>query len=156
MFADPVAARIAAFLTEIGIPVETTDLDPADCFLPGLTVREGRLVVDEARLEYPGDLLHEAAHLAVAPAEVRPLMGGDVDVPGVDMRELEVAAICWSYAAVLAIGLDPAVVFHAGGYRGKSEGLIRTFGFGVYPGAHLLRAAGMTGDEFPRMTRWLR
>ena len=157
MFADPVAARIVAFLEEVGIPVEQRDLDPGDCFLPGLTVASGRLLVDAARLEYPGDLLHEAAHLAVAPPAARPLMGGDVDVPGVDMKELEVAAICWSYAAVVELGLDPAVVFHSGGYRGKSEGLIRTYGLGVYPGAHLLQAAGMTSaGEFPRMARWVR
>ena len=155
MFADPLAARIAAFLDEVGIPVEQAELDPADCFLPGLTVENGRLIVDEAHLEFPGDLLHEAAHLAVVPAEVRPAMGGDVEVPGVDMGELEVAAIAWSYAAVLAIGLDPAVVFHAGGYRGKAEGLIRTYSAGVYPGAHLLTAAGMT-TAYPRMERWVR
>ena len=33
---------------------------------------EWGLVVDLAKLKYPGDLLHEAAHLAVAPPEFRP------------------------------------------------------------------------------------
>jgi hypothetical protein len=93
-------------------------------------------------------------------------MTGDVAVPGIDMGLLEKAALPWSYAAALAIGIDPAVVFHAGGYRGKSEGLLRTFGFGVYPGAAILEDAGMAAGPvraealgvppFPHMLRWLR
>ncbi len=156
VFADPVTARIAAFLTEAGIAVEPAELGE-DCFLPGIAVEAGRRLVDEQRLTWPGDLLHEAAHVAVAPPEARPRMTGDVDVPGLDMDLLEKAAIPWSYAAALEIGIDPALVFHGGGYRGKSEGLLRTFGFGVYPGANLLVDAGMTTpDVYPRMLRWLR
>ncbi|MCW2498759.1 MAG: hypothetical protein JWN87_435 [Frankiales bacterium] len=36
---------------------------------------------------------------------------------------MQTAVIPWSFATALAIGIDPAVVFHMGGYRGKSEGL---------------------------------
>jgi hypothetical protein len=82
------------------------------------------------------------------------------------MAELETAVFPWSYAAALHLGLDPAVVFHAGGYRGKAEGLLRTYGLGVYPGVHLLEAAGMTATgpraeargvpPYPHMLRWLR
>lgn len=148
--------RISAFLTGIGIDVEPAEL-PDDCFLPGIAVERGRLLVDEGRLTWPGDLLHEAAHIAVAPPAARPLMTGDVAVRGLDMELLEKAAVPWSYAAAVAIGIDPAVVFHEGGYRGKSEGLLRTFGFGVYPGLNLLVDAGMTTvDAYPRMLRWLR
>jgi hypothetical protein len=124
------------------------------------------LLVDQDRLTYPGDLLHEGGHLAVAPGAARAAMSGGVDVPGLDMAELETAVVPWSYAAALAIGIDPAVVFHAGGYRGKSEGLLRTFAAGVYPGVHLLETAGMTAtgpraaalgvEPFPHMLRWLR
>jgi hypothetical protein len=149
-------AGIAAFLRGIEIEVQFADLGD-DTFLPGIAVERDRLLVDEARLTWPGDLLHEAAHIAVAPPEARPHMTGDVAVEGVDMGLLEKAAIPWSYAAARAIGLDPAVVFHEGGYRGKSEGLLRTYGFGVYPGANLLIDAGMTTkDLYPRMLRWLR
>ncbi len=165
-FADPTAARIVAFLREIGIPVEPGDLADEETFLPGLAVERGGLRVDERRLTWPGDLLHEAAHIAVAPSAFRPRMTGEVAVPGLDMDLLEKAALPWSYAAALAIGLDPALVFHAGGYRGKSEGLLRTYGFGVYPGANLLEEAGLTAgprrarelgvEPFPHMLRWLR
>lgn len=95
------------------------------------------------------------------------MIGGDIDVPGVDMTELERAAIAWSYAAALHIGIEPAAVFHEGGYHGKSAGLLRTYGVGVYPGAHLLESAGMTVanrraaqergvEPYPHMLRWLR
>ena len=148
--------RIVAFLAEIGIEVVPAELDDST-FLPGIAVDRGRLLVDEARLTWPGDLLHEAAHIAVAPPEARPRMTGDVAVPGLDMATLEKAAVPWSYAAALAIGIDPALVFHEGGYRGHSPGLLRTFGFGVYPGVALLEDAGLTdGPSYPRMLRWLR
>jgi hypothetical protein len=58
------------------------------------------------------------------------------------------------------------VLFHDGGYRGRSAGLITTYGYGVYPGAFGLAQAGMTlaGADaslagvrpYPAMTRWLR
>jgi hypothetical protein len=152
-----VVERIAGWLREVGIVVTPADLGDRECFLPGIAVERGGLLYDEARLTWPGDLLHEAAHLAVAPAEARPHMSGDVAVPGLDMARLEQAAVPWSYAAALDIGIDPALVFHGGGYRGKSEGLLRTFAVGVYPGVPLLVETGLTtADAYPRMLRWVR
>ncbi|MEA2381501.1 MAG: hypothetical protein QOH72_1472 [Solirubrobacteraceae bacterium] len=160
------AARITAFLEEIGIAVTAAELAPDDGFLPGIRLERGGLLVDESQLTYPGDLLHEAGHVAAAPPAVRPALSGALDVPGLDMGALEVAAIAWSYAAALAVGIDPAEVFHGGGYRGRSPGLLMTFGAGVYPGANLLEEAGMTATgpraealgvpPYPHMLRWLR
>ena len=148
--------RIVAFLRRIGIPVSAAEL--TDSFLPGLTIERGGLVVDDERLEFPGDLLHEAGHIAVAPAELRPSMSGSLDeVPGLDTATLEWAAIPWSYAAALEIGIDPAIVFHEGGYHGHSAGLLRNFQIGVPIGLHLLVDAGMTTPAvYPQMLRWLR
>jgi hypothetical protein len=144
-------ARITAFLNEIGIAVEHADLP--ESFLPGIEIERGALFVDEARLEYPGDLLHEAGHIAVAPPEVRAGLSGDID----DLPDLEWAAIPWSYAAAREIGIDPALVFHEGGYRGHSAGLLTNFMVGVPIGLHLLVDAGMTrADLYPRMLSWLR
>jgi hypothetical protein len=36
----------------------------------------GGLVYDWERLTWPGDLLHEAGHIAVIPAALRPTIGG--------------------------------------------------------------------------------
>jgi hypothetical protein len=159
------SARITAFLHEIGIGVSAANLAPDDAFLPGIRLEQGALLVDESQLAYPGDLLHEAGHIAAAPPAVRPSLSGAIDLPGVDMAALEVAAIAWSYAAALAIELDPAEVFHAVGYRGHSPGLLTTFRAGVYPGAHLLEEGGMTATgsratalgvtPYPHMMRWL-
>jgi hypothetical protein len=33
----------------------------------------------------------------------------------------EMAAIAWSYAACVHLGLEPTVVFHSDGYKGGSE-----------------------------------
>jgi hypothetical protein len=145
------AGAIAAFLREIGIPVGSADLPRS--FLPGVAIERGTLLVDEARLEYPGDMLHEAGHLAVAPPEQRNRLGGDIDdVPGIEW-----AVIPWSYAAALEIGIEPRIVFHGGGYRGHSPGLLRNFELGVPVGLHLLVEAGMTtAERYPRMLCWLR
>jgi hypothetical protein len=121
-------------------------------------IERGGLLVDRTRLAHPGDLLHEAGHIAVVPADVRAELSGSVAaVPGFDGAGLEYAAVAWSYAAALEIGLDPVELFHADGYRGQGAGLVATFTAGVYPGAHLLLAAGMTAPGgFPHMLRWLR
>lgn len=78
----------------------------------------------------------------------------------------EVEATAWAYAATVAIGLDPRVLFHAGGYFGKSEQLAFTYAAGCYPGVAGLAACGMTlvGVEasargvkpYPHMVRWVR
>ena len=151
---DDALDRIVAFLREIGLEVVEGPIE-GDTFLPGIRVDAGRLLVDPERLEWPGDLLHEAGHLALVPAASRPATTGEVQVPGVPMGQVEPAAMLWSYAAALHLRLDPAVVFHAGGYRGRGPDLLRTFAYGVYPGLPVLAQLGLADREFPRMLRWL-
>src|ERR1700754_3402513 len=106
---DPVTADILAFLDRIGIPAEAEAV-PEGSFLPAITIRNGTLLFDPARLEWPGDLLHEAGHIAVTDPALRPTLCEVRSDPAEEM-----AAICWSYAAALEIGLDPSVVFHEHG-----------------------------------------
>ena len=152
---------IVGFLTEIGIPVRRDAL-PAETFLPGILVDAGGLVIDETKLRHPGDLLHEAGHLAVLTSEERARAGANLESgPGEEM-----AAIAWSYAACVHLELDPAVVFHDDGYKGGGAALRENFADGRYLGVPLLqwygltreRAAGGEADEavYPRMARWLR
>ncbi|HEY0148898.1 MAG TPA: hypothetical protein VGB70_07820 [Allosphingosinicella sp.] len=152
--------RIAAFLTRIGIPVRAEPL-PEGSFLPGLTVRHGGLVYDPETLEWPGDLLHEAGHIAVTDPALRLGLCEPSDDPGEEM-----AAIAWSWAAAMEIGLAPDVLFHEGGYRGGGQALIENFSNGRDVGVPLLAAWDMTseihrarkdgGVPFPAMRRWLR
>jgi hypothetical protein len=169
VFDDPLTGTIASFLIDIGLEVVVAELR-GDTFLPGIRLREGRVEVDPTRLRFPGDLLHEAGHLAVLAPEQRRAFGDDEDaedtVPEPDMRRLEIQAMAWSYAAALHLRLDPAVVFHDSGYRGNARGLLQTFSLGVYLGVADLQEAGLTAmprdaerlrmAPYPQMSRWLR
>jgi len=157
--------KIADFLREIGIAVISAELDK-ETFLPGILVKDGKLLVDEAKLAFPGDLLHEAGHLAVVPADLRESLSDEVVLPGINLSVLEAQAIIWSYAACLHLGIDPRIVFHEGGYKGKSESLLFNFGLGAYIGLTGLEENGMAFTErkaralgiapFPQMQKWLR
>ncbi|MEP6850784.1 MAG: hypothetical protein ABI999_18140 [Acidobacteriota bacterium] len=163
-FSDETTNLIANFLNEIGLEVIAKQID-IETFLPGILIDRGRIFVDESKLKYPGDLLHEAGHLAFASPELRSALSGEVVFPGVSMEPIEVQAIAWSFAAALYLGIDPKIVFHDGGYRGASQGLLFSLSCGVYFGLTGLREAGMTvfGDEavnsgmqpYPHMIKWL-
>lgn len=150
--------RLISFLRGIGLTVRETTV-PADSFLPGLRIEDGALLVDRQRLLYPGDILHEAGHLAVVPAEVRATLGpniSDYRTPN-EAQGDEIVAQLWSYAASVAIGLPASVVFHPDGYHGSSSWFVDNFQRGQYTGLPLLVWMGLTTtEEFPRMTRWLR
>ena len=156
---DPIVAAIVALLTRIGIPVIAEPV-PDDTLLPGATVRDGALVFDPGRIPYPGDLLHEAGHIAVTDPALRSTLS---EVPS-DPAE-EMAAIAWSYAAALEIGIDPAIVFHADGYQGGGGYLLPALAADGAPGVPMLQYFGMTVTPrhatdgvapFPKMVRWLR
>ena len=148
---DPTAVRILEFLNTIGIGVRMGEVGAS--FVPGIAIEHGGLLVDESRLLYPGDLLHEAGHLAVLPSDARTAIEGDAG----DDAGYEMAAIAWSYAAALHLEIDPAVVFHQDGYRGASRSLLENFAAGRYLAVPLLEWAGLTtAHSFPRMEKWLR
>lgn len=147
---------IIDFLRGIGIPVEPATL-PDDGFLPAITVRDGGLLYDPDRLQWSGDLLHEAGHIAVTDPALRPTIS-EFDSSGGD----EMAAIAWSYAAALAAGIDPRVVFHDHGYRGEGQWLAETFAVGGCIGLPMLQYYGLArfpadgGKQYPAMIKWLR
>jgi hypothetical protein len=157
---DPVATLILDWLRQIGLSVRLAPLG-ADTFLPGVTLEPGGLVVDPERLLSPGDLLHEAGHLATMLPERRATSGSNA---GSDMGE-EIAAQTWSYAAAVHLGLPPEIVFHASGYKGSAETLIQIYRDGNV-GVPLLQWMGLTLDAtraaeisvpaYPHMIRWLR
>lgn len=157
--------RIVAFLRDVGITVSEGAV-AGDAFLPGVRIQSGALVFDRRTLTWPGDLLHEAGHIAVTPAALRDTLSDDLDGHAADAHGGEAEATAWAYAANVALGLEPDVLFHAGGYHGNATALILTYTAGVYPGCAGLAAAGMTlpgsaagacnAAPYPNMLRWLR
>lgn len=148
----PAAARtICAFLATIGIAVEVAPL-AGPSLVPGLAVHRGVVQVDPGGQAFPGDLLHEAGHIAVAHPDLRATLHEVGDDPGEEM-----AAIAWSVAAARACGISLEVLFHPEGYKGGADSMIAAFDGGGGPGVPLLGWYGMTGEAgFPAMSRWLR
>lgn len=145
------AERIADFLAGAGIPLAVTALT-GQRFLPSLAVDCGTIQIEPGGTAWPGDLLHEAGHIAVMEPTQRALPGQ----VGADPAD-EMAAMAWSAAAARACELPLEVLFHTAGYKGESGNLIEAFGDGRGPGVPMLNWYGMTAPEgFPAMARWLR
>ena len=143
--------KITDFLTDIGLEVRFEQIQ-TDTFLTGLQISKGALIIDVDRLAYPGDILHEAGHLACMPPIIRETMDDSL-APG-DLHDGgEMMAIAWSYAACLHLAIDPVTVFHEAGYNGGSQNILDNFSKGNYFGVPLLQWCGMT-DRFPAMRSW--
>ncbi len=165
---DPaLIASIIQFIRSIGIPV-VFDTITENTFVPGILIIKGTLVVDKDQLLYPGDLLHEAGHIAVAIPEDRKAMHGDVGILAEKSKAdgEEMMAIAWSYAACVYLNIDPAVVFHPHGYKGASDWYIEQYTSGTALYLPMLQWGGFCYDEanarehgvapYPKMLRWLR
>ena len=145
-----VVETIAAFFAEIGLPYRFAEL-PHPTFLPGVAICKGVLTIDREKLLYPGDILHEAGHMAVLLPDERSAADGDVGPDG----GMEMAAMGWSYAAARHLGIPIEVVFHDEGYKGGAASIRQNFAAGRYLGVPLLQWMGLT-TTYPAMQRWLR
>lgn len=157
--------RVVIFIRSIGIPVAYRSLDE-DTFLPGILIDKGNIFIDRQRLKYPGDLLHEAGHIACVPTAER----AGLTATAIGMREHhaaeEMMAIAWSFAACKYLTIDPYFVFHEEGYKGGGKEIADQFEMGNYFGVPMLQWAGMTAEPhqaekldrpaYPLMAKWLR
>lgn len=160
-------STIIDFIRQIGIEVEVAVIEE-ETFLPGILIKEGKLLVDRDKLLYPGDLLHEAGHLAVMPGRDRQVSAGNIGEEQEYNKAAseEMMAIAWSYAALTHLKLPPEVVFHPNGYKGSSAWLIEQYTGGKYIALPTLQWIGLCYDEqravemntppFPHMVKWLR
>ncbi len=162
---DTTTRTIIEFIRSIGLKIEEASIT-GETVLPGIDIANGGLIYDPERMLYPGDLLHEAGHLAVVPKAVRDSFDGPLD-PKLDLEQSgELMAIPWSYAACLHLKIDPAIVFHPHGYHGGSQSLLDNFSEGRYIGVPMLEWTGLCftkqeaaelGEQpFPVMKRWIR
>ncbi|MBK5212033.1 MAG: hypothetical protein JJE55_00045 [Flavobacteriaceae bacterium] len=156
---DFVLERIFQFFDEIAIRYNFKNIE-TETFLPGIQIKNGSLQIDLEKLKYPGDLLHEAGHIAVTIFEERKVLNDNVIENDKTKAGDEMAVLLWSYAAARKIGIAPEIVFHEEGYKGQAKWLAEQFESGNYIGLPLLQWMGLTASEgnqtFPKMKMWLR
>ena len=157
--------KILDFLKKIHITVIEKEL-PETTFLPGLSLGPNSIEIDFEKLLYPGDILHEAGHLAVTTTAERKLIGSENMPKDWPTAGDEIAAMLWSYGACCHLQLPIEFVFHPNGYKDQSDWLIENYTSGSFIGLPLLEWMGLTlGEEkatkqkkepFPAMVQWLR
>lgn len=76
-FDNQLVRTIAGFLAEIGINMRSAEIDEPT-FLPGVKIEKGQVLVDESKLAFPSDLLHEAGHIAVTSPDGRENLDGTI------------------------------------------------------------------------------
>src|SRR6267378_558634 len=137
MFSNTLVMRLATFVRSIGIEVQACPINWKTQF-PGLEIQAGTVLVDESQLLHPGNILHEAGHIAVHdPARRKHAKFSPT--PGE-----ELGALAWSYAAVVHLGLTSELVFYPGSYHGWATSLVENFAEGRYLGIPLLQRYGMS------------
>lgn len=160
VFDDRTTQKIIDFIQDIGIEVKRELIDE-ETFLPGILIDKGVMIVDEKKLLYKGDLLHEAGHIATLTPEKRVKVYNDVSKNAGD----EMATLAWSYAAAEYLDIDLRIIFHDKGYKGDASWLAEHFSFGGDMGVPLLdwmelcisKNTAKDGDNiFPRMKKWIR
>ncbi|SNR42587.1 hypothetical protein SAMN04487979_105209 [Flavobacterium sp. ov086] len=156
--------KVLSFLNQIGINVIEKELD--ETFLPGLSLGPNCIYIDYKKLLYPGDILHEAGHLAVTTSAERNIVGTSEMSASWPSDGEEMGAILWSFAAAKYLQLEPEFVFHPDGYKNGSDWLVSNFKNEVYIGLPFLEWVGLClGKEralkenkaaFPSMLKWIR
>jgi hypothetical protein len=159
MFSDPLVTRLTSFVQSVGIEVQACPINWKTQF-PGLDIRAGAVLVDESQLIHPGNILHEAGHIAVHDPVRRQ------ETKFLPSKGEELSALAWSYAAVVHLGLNSELVFYPGSYHGWDTTLIENFAEGRYVGVPLLQRYGMAVEAryaseprvepYPHMLRWVR
>jgi hypothetical protein len=161
MAQDATLLRILGFLRSLGLHVEERAI-ARETLVAGVDILRGALIIDEPRLCMPADVLHEAAHILLTPAEQRAAL----DNPLTSSPAEEMSAIAWTWAAAMHLRLDPAEVFHEQVLSGNGPTLLENFRAGRYVGVPMLQHWGMTLESklaaqleqpaYPHMLSWVR
>jgi hypothetical protein len=158
---DETLRRIVDFIRSIGIEVNEGPMT-RDTLVPGIDIVRGTLLIDEAAMCKPADLLHEAAHVALSRPSVRNALDGTADTSPAE----EVSAIAWTWAASRHLDINPAETFHVDVISGNGPTLLENFLEGRYVGVPMLQYWGLAAEAktavargvepYPHMLRWLR
>jgi len=178
---DRLLRKVARWLTKIGLKVEQGTRFEVP-FNVGIWIEDGGLIYDPAEA-HPGNLLHDAGHLAIIPSIIRPLAKGDIiasieqpieayldshqdafeklpedPIARACLQCGDAEAIAWAYAAAIAARVDPWLTCEQGfSNRNDAEHIYRGLQVGAHLGVNGLRAAGFIErvDDFPRLTKWV-
>ncbi len=176
--------KAVAFVRSVGLDVREGRPNQEPAFNPDsyVWVHKGVIYYDPEKF-HVGDFLHEAGHVAVCPSIARSHATGDVEesiahaiaeylkfnqdglfdhpedpIARACLQAGDYEAIAWSYAAALACGVDPALVFE-NGFENEEARDSNFLGcqMGQHAGIAGLRAAGYFKHkrDYPRMERWL-
>jgi len=156
--------KAICFLDEIGIETAYGTMGDEAGFLPGFLIEKGKIIIDKNKIKFHGDILHEAAHIAVVPLADRSRLDGKNIGKRKDAAAEEMMAIAWTYAACIHLKIDPHFVFHENGYKGGGGAIVENFERGQYVGVPVLQWLGMTTTSpqkdhklnYPVMIKWLR
>lgn len=144
--------RIIDFVRSIGVRIDERPMF-RPTLVPGIDIVNGGLIVEEARLCKPADVLHEAAHIALTPPSDRPSLDGTISSSPTE----EIAAIGWTWAAAQHLAVEPDQVFHDEVISGNGPWLREMFVEGRYLGVPMLQYWGLVErDAYPHMTAWVR
>jgi len=157
--------KCICFLKEIGIDVQFKALNPTT-ILPGFEVEKGILNINLNAVTFPGDILHEAGHIAVVPAAERETLNNETIGQRENREAEEMMAIAWSYAACCHLQINTEFVFHEAGYKGGGNYIVEAYSKKQYFGLPMLQWVGLAADEtrakelnilpFPHMIKWMR
>jgi tetratricopeptide (TPR) repeat protein len=144
--------RATSFFKKIGLPysiVPSYQADPPGTFFEGCWLSAGKLHFCPKRVQV-GELLHEAAHLALLPKS----MWNDLKPGNLEVETLygDPGAEAWDYAAAAFTGIPFFVVFTKG-FAGQNWDILQLFDLGIHPGIRLLEEGGLA-SPFPHMRRW--
>lgn len=165
--------EVASFLELIGLETEEVAAVPGS-FVPCVEIQCGRLRFTPDAL--PSDLLHEAGHVAIMPANFRRMLTGDLDdVVGQVFEDLirrglepdhpmtrallqcsDTEATAWAWAAGRHLGLPDDQIITDQDYDGSGAEVRACLKMRCYFGINGLQAAGMcAARHYPSMTRWV-
>lgn len=169
----PSLTRAFDFCQAIGLAIEWQP--GANGFVPGVRIEQGVLHVDPTARA--GDLLHEAAHLAIMPPSFRSNANTNlhhvfrVMLDSLDAQEpespLNVAimqcgdteATAWGWAAGLACGVPDEEIIGDASYDGSGADIRLMLQLKSHLGINGLARGGMTRvrghKAFPAMQKWL-
>jgi len=161
--------KVCEFLTEIGI--ENSIVEGANGHLKHVDISEGKLLIQP--ICFPGDVLHEAGHVAIMPSRWRHLLTGDirhaikqmfVELDGMNLHPddpLSRAAIqcsdpeatAWGWAAGLYLKLPKHFIINhdplSGDYGGEGWVVAEQLEFRSYIGINGLSHAGFCCPRIP-------